>query len=121
MFFVLWFLQVGFGIEIKTIQDPDSPFPIAVLRCLEGIQVGFRSPFWMFDVSSYKYQKSVGRSIKFLRAFAEEVIKERQEALQRGDETPPDILAHLLKEKEHNPRITMEALVDDFLTLFVAG
>ena len=40
--------------------------------------------------------------IKFLRAFAEEVIKERQEALQRGDETPPDILAHLLIKRRRN-------------------
>ena len=102
MFFILWFLQVGFGIEIKTIQDPDSPFPTAVLRCLEGIQESFRAPFWMFDVSSYQFQNSVGRSIKFLRAFAEEVIKERQEALQRGDLTPPDILAHLLIKRRRN-------------------
>ena len=117
----MWFLQVGFGIEIKTIQDPDSPFPTAVLKCLDGIEESFRAPFWMFDVSSYQFQKSVGSSIKFLRAFAEEVIKERQEALQRGDETPPDILSHLLNEKEQNPDITMEDLVDNFLTLFMAG
>ena len=92
-----------------------------MLRCLDGIEESFRAPFWMFDVSSYQYQKSVGSSIKFLRAFAEEVIKERQEALQRGDETPPDILSHLLNEKEQNPEITMEDLVDNFLTLFMAG
>ena len=121
MFFILWFLQVGFGIEIKTILDPDLPFPTAVLRCLEGIEESFHAPFWMFDVSSYQYQKSVGSSIKFLRAFAERVIKQRQQALQRGDETPPDILSHLLKEKEQNPEITMEDLVDNFVTLFIAG
>ena len=49
------------------------------------------------------------------------MIQERQEAVLRGDVTPHDILAHILREAETEPSVTLEDLVDEFVTFFVAG
>ena len=48
-------------------------------------------------------------------------IQERQEAVLRGDDTPQDILAHILRVAEEDPSLTLEDLVDEFVTFFVAG
>ena len=115
------FLQVGFDININTVRDPHSPFPSAITQSLAGIEQSYRDPLWMLKVPFFPYYNSVRKSITFLRTFAEKVIRKRAEALENGDDTPPDILAHLLSEKSKNSHITMEDLVDDFLTLFIAG
>ena len=58
---------------------------------------------------------------KFIRDFGKKVILERQEAISRGEDTPPDILAHILSVKAKEPSITIEDMVDEFFTFFVAG
>jgi len=113
--------QVGFNIDLDTIRNPASEFPTAVSKVLEGIEASFQNPFWMFNVSMFPYQNSVIKAIKFLRNFATEVIKERCLALKNGAETPKDVLEHILKEATTNPDLDIEDLVDNFLTVFIAG
>lgn len=113
--------KVGFNIDLDTIRNPASKFPTAVSKVLEGIKASFQNPFWMFNVSMFPYQNSVIKAIKFLRNFATEVIKERCLALKNGAETPKDVLEHILKEATTNPDLDIEDLVDNFLTVFIAG
>ena len=87
---------------------------------LKGIQESFRSPFWEVSISTFPFQRSVSEAAKFIRNFGRKVIQERQEAVLRGDDTPHDILAHILKEAGE-PSLTLEDLVDEFVTFFVAG
>ena len=49
------------------------------------------------------------------------MIQERQEAILRGDDTPLDILAHILSMAESEPSLTLEDMVDEFVTFYVAG
>ena len=49
------------------------------------------------------------------------MIQERQEAILRGDDTPNDILTHILRVAEVEPTLTLENLVDEFITFFIAG
>lgn len=72
-------------------------------------------------MSTFPFQSSVNEASKFIRNFGRRVILERQEAMLRGEDTPPDILAHILSVAQNEPSITIEDLVDDFLTFFVAG
>ena len=58
---------------------------------------------------------------KFIRNFGKKVILDRQGAVLQGEDTPHDILAHILSVKEKQSSITNEDLVDDFVTFFVAG
>ena len=72
-------------------------------------------------MSTFPFQRSVTQACQFIRNFARKVIVERQEAVLRGETTPPDILAHILSVAEKEPSITVEDLIDDFATFFVAG
>ena len=78
-------------------------------------------PFWRISVPTFPFQRGVNEASKFIRSFGRKVILERQEAVLRGEDTPPDILAHILSVAQKEPSITIEDLVDDFLTFFVAG
>ena len=113
--------QVAFNVDVDTIQDANSPFPSSVSKILLGIQESIRSPFWRISVSKFPFQRSVINAGKFLRNFGKKLILERQEAVLRGEDTPSDILAHILRVAEKESSITIEDLVDDFGTFFVAG
>ena len=113
--------QVGFGINLNNVRNPDSAFPSAVSKTLEGMQANLQNPFWMFHISSFPFQNSVVEAIRYLRYFAKNVIEERGLALQNRDETPSDILEHIVKGAQENPEINMDDLVDNFLTIFIAG
>lgn len=69
----------------------------------------------------FPFQTSVIKAIKFLRSFATKVIEERCLALKNGEETPKDLLEHILNEARENHDLDMDDLVDNFLTIFVAG
>ncbi|XP_068759396.1 cholesterol 24-hydroxylase-like [Montipora capricornis] len=113
--------KVAFGVDDDFIKDANSSFPSAITKGLEGVQAGFRSPFWRIDVSQFSFQKSVSQAIRLVRGYAQKVIQERQEAISRGDDTPDDILAHILSLAKTEPTLTIEDLVDEFVTFFVAG
>lgn len=69
----------------------------------------------------FPFQNSVIKSIKYLRAFAAKVIEERCSAVRNGEDTPKDVLEHILRDAMENPHLDIEDLVDNFLTIFVAG
>ena len=75
----------------------------------------------MFQTSMFSYQNSIIESVRYLRNFAKKVIEERCLAWRNGEETPKDILEHILKEAQDNPDADIDDLVDNFLTIFIAG
>ena len=114
-------LQVAFDIDVDVIRDADSPFPSAVSKGLIGIQESLRSPFSQLSGLILPSQSGLAEAIKFIREFAGKVLKERQEAVLREDETPNDILAHILKVAESESSLSFEDLIDQFVTFFFAG
>ena len=114
-------LQVAFDIDVNVIRDANSPFPSAVSKGLKGVQESIRRPLSKLSGLVLPSQSGLAEAIKFIREFAGNVIKERQEAVLRGDETPNDILAHILKVAESESSLSFEDLIDQFVTFFVAG
>ena len=118
---LLILLQVAFDIDVDVIRDADSPFPSAVSKGLKGVQESMLTPFSQLLGLVLPSQSGLAEAIKFIREFAGKVLKERQEAVLREDETPNDILAHILKVAESESSLSFEDLIDQFLTFFVAG
>lgn len=79
------------------------------------------TPFWPFQISMFPFQTSVIEAIKYIRSFAKQVIEERLLAMQNREESPMDILDHILREARETPEVSMEDLVDNFVTFFIAG
>ncbi|XP_068729246.1 cholesterol 24-hydroxylase-like [Montipora capricornis] len=109
--------KVAFNVDV----DADSIFPSAISKVFKGIQESLQSPFWRVDFTQFPFQRSVIQAAKYLRNYATEVIKERQKAVSNGDDVPRDILSHILNVAEAEPTLTMEHLVDEFITFFIAG
>ena len=118
---LLIFLQVAFDIDVDVIRDADSPFPSAVSKGLKGVQESMLTPFSQLLGLVLPSQSGLAEAIKFIREFAGKVLKERQEAVLREDETPNDILAHILKVAESESSLSFEDLIDQFVTFFFAG
>ena len=113
--------QVAFNVDVDVIRDANSPFPSEIAKGLEGIEECLRSPFWQLNVAAFSYQRRISETAKFIRDYGKKVIQARQEAISRGEDTPSDILAHILSVAEAEPTLTLENLVDEFVTFYVAG
>lgn len=92
-----------------------------MFKALKGVESSFRNPFWRLQFSNFPFQNSVIKDIKYLRSFATKVIEERCSALRNGEDTPKDVLEQILREAMENPDLDMDDLVDNFLTIFIAG
>ena len=118
--------QVAFSVEIDAIHNPTSQFTTAIFECLRAITcnmgnyimlVNYLGPLTRF----HPYVRSVAKRAKFLRDYGENVIKARQNAIRLGEDTPPDVLAHILDTASSDSSHTMENMVDHFITFFFAG
>ena len=112
---------MAFGIDLNTINEPDSPFPTAVRESLIAPIWALMHPFHAIDFTSYGYQNTVVEAIHFLRDTGKKIIDKRRRAMKNGDNVPLDILTYLLETVEEDISIDYEELLDHFVTFFIAG
>ncbi|XP_068683870.1 cholesterol 24-hydroxylase-like [Montipora foliosa] len=113
--------KVAFNVDLDVIKDANSPFLAALNDSLRGVQESFLRPFWRLDISSISQRKTLSKATKILRDYGRKLIHDRQQAISRGEDTPSDILDHILRVAEAEPTLTLEYLVDEFVTFFLAG
>ena len=113
--------KAGFGIDLDVINDPNGPFLEAYNLILKGVEEAFVNPLHKWDFTSYARQRKVIAALQFLRRTGQETIEKRREAIRRGEVTPTDLLAHILKSADGESEITEEDLIDDFVTFFSSG
>ena len=118
--------KVGFGVDFNVILSKNAPFKKAVETALQSAQDTFvASPLEMIRrlFSASTQQKDAVEAIKFLRETGKELIQKRQDEIKNGgDDLPLDLLTCILKTCESdNETITMENLIDEFVTFFFAG
>lgn len=69
----------------------------------------------------YPFQWKAIKAARFLRDYGRKVIEQRIKDMQEGRDTPNDILQHIVLMIKSNTAVTMEELIDDFVTFFIAG
>ena len=116
--------QVSFNIDTQAIEDPDSPFPNAIRHYLRGVDDNFRIPlnttllaifqFKLFQNATIKKQLHAAR---FLRKFAHDCINNRMKEIKDDKTVPDDLLSVLIKDGS----LSMDNIIDEFLTIFIAG
>ena len=116
--------QVSFNINTHAIEDPESPFPSAIRNYLRGVQEQFDFPlnsaflgifqFKLFQKGSHKVQID---ATQFLRKFASDCIYSRQRDIAEGKNVPEDLLNNLIM----SGNLTKEEIIDEFITIFIAG
>ena len=119
--------KVGFSVDFNVILDENAPFKKAFEMAQQSSNDAFAaSPLEMIRCvvfSASPQQKDAVEAIKFLRETGKEIIQKRQDKIKNGgDDLPLDLLTCILKTCESdNGTITMENLIDEFVTFFFAG
>ena len=116
--------QVSFNINTNAIEDPNSPFPQAIRRYLMGVQDNIINPlpssllaifqFKMFQNATKREQIDAAR---FLRKFASNCITSRMKDIADNKSVPDDLLSLLIKDGS----LSLDDIIDEFLTIFIAG
>ncbi len=116
--------QVSFNINTNTIEDPESPFPSAVRNYLKGSQANFDIPIPAIFLSIFQIKlfqtdsQSVQiNAVRFLRKFASNCITTRMKDIAENKDVPDDLLNVLINDAS----LTMEEIIDEFITIFLAG
>ncbi|XP_069493936.1 cholesterol 24-hydroxylase-like [Ambystoma mexicanum] len=112
--------KVAFGLDINSLQDDQTPFPKAISMLMKGL-TSTREPFIRLYPGKQKFVKDVQESIRLLRRTGKECIKQRQKAIDNGDEIPMDILTQILKGAALEDDCDEEIMLDNFVTFFLAG
>ena len=87
----------------------------------DNFRADFLLNYMPFLYPFHPYVASVAKAAAFLRYFGQKVIKDREEAIKRNEETPRDVLDHILNMAANDPSMTMDDIVDHFVTFFLAG
>ena len=116
--------QVSFNINTKAIEDPDSPFPNAIRHYLKGVNNNLKIPLsasllavFQFELFQNATIKEQLRAARFLRKFARDCISNRMKDIGDDKAVPDDLLSILIKDGS----LLMNDIIDEFLTIFIAG
>ena len=116
--------QVSFNINTNAIENPESPFPSAISNYLLGSQANFEIPLPSIFLGIFQYklfqnetQKVQIDATRFLRSFALDCITTRQKDIAENKDVPNDLLNLLIKDGS----LTMDEMIDEFITIFIAG
>ena len=118
--------KVGFGVDFNVILNENAPFKKAFETSLQSAQDAFvASPLEMIRrvFSASTRETNAVEAIKFLRETGKAIILKRQDDIKNGgDDLPLDLLTCILKTCESdNETITMENLIDEFVTFLFGG
>uniref|UniRef100_A0A4W5RSC5 Cholesterol 24-hydroxylase n=1 Tax=Hucho hucho TaxID=62062 RepID=A0A4W5RSC5_9TELE len=116
--------KVAFGVDVDLLKESDSPFPKAIEMCLKGMVHYVRDSTFQLYPKNKKFINEVKESVQLLRSTGRRWINERKMAIQNGEDVPKDILTQILKtagKEENTENEDEELMLDNFVTLFVAG
>ncbi|EDO32240.1 predicted protein [Nematostella vectensis] len=113
--------KVAFGIKINSIEDPNTPFYTALEESRSATHWALEHPLYQWDVTSFEYQNEVKEAVKFMRDYGKKVIDGRRVAMDDGEDVPCDVLDAMLKAADEHGDITLDDLLDDFVTAIFIG
>ncbi|KAM3917972.1 cholesterol 24-hydroxylase-like [Leptodactylus fuscus] len=112
--------KAAFGMELNSLHDDQTPFPRAISTVMRGM-VETRNPLAKYTPGKQAFIREVKENIKLLRKTGRECIERRMKAIHDGEDIPVDILTQILKGAEVEDGCSLEDLIDNFVTFFIAG
>ena len=116
--------KVAFTLEIGAFEGGAS-FEVysAVVDALRGFREAVTNPFFRFGLLKRGLAAKARAGARKVRAIARQCINARLSALKNDDDAvPDDILTLILRGAiAENHRFSLEDVVDEFVTLFIAG
>ena len=107
--------------NLNAVEDKNCSFLKANYLVMKGVQESLKDMFAKINIPTFPFQWKVIQATKFVRESGRKVIEERIAAIKDGKTAPSDILQHIIQMKANNPSVTMDEMVDEFITFFLAG
>lgn len=115
--------KIAFGLESHTIGSNNSN--PGILKALANSSRGFMTanldPFLWLKPWKRRTIQGIHDAIRELRQISKDCICERQKQLRAQGEIPNDILSSINRMAQEYPDLTIEDLIDEVATIFVAG
>ncbi|XP_073433816.1 cholesterol 24-hydroxylase-like [Dendrobates tinctorius] len=112
--------KIAFAMDVQSILNEKIQFPQTITKVMQGMLLS-RDFLAQFYPSKQRLIKEVRKSLDVLRKEGKKRILQRIKAVEEGEETPRDILTHILKSAELHESCTLEDLIDNFVAFFIAG
>ena len=116
--------QVSFNFNTHAIEDPESPFSEAIRHYLRGVKANAEIPLnpTILAIFQFKpFQNATKRkqieAAQFLRKFASVCVRTRMRDIADNRVVPKDLLSILIKDGS----LSLDEIIDEFLTIFIAG
>ncbi|XP_071508650.1 cholesterol 24-hydroxylase-like [Diadema antillarum] len=118
--------KVTFNLELNALDDPDVPFPRAIMTCLNAVMDTINNPWMKYGLTKKHRQlhREVKEACELLRRTGRDCILARLEAKARGEHLPTDMLTSILDASQNltgDKEFGMEQILDEFVTFFIAG
>ncbi|XP_062521999.1 cholesterol 24-hydroxylase-like [Corticium candelabrum] len=115
--------KVALGLDSQTIQDSisNSSIPRALAAACRGYLTERLNPLLWLKPWKRGTLHGIHNAVEQIRQISKDCICKRQNELMAGSETPNDGLDHIIKMAQVHPDLTLEDLIDEVVTIFVAG
>lgn len=113
--------QVIFGQPPADLRTDNSPLQKAANGVVSGFSIGLTSAFPDWSPFLRTERNDYIRHVKAIKATATDAIRRRMAALENQEDIPEDILSVIVKAHAENAQFTMDLILDNMATFFVAG
>nr|KAJ3406796.1 Protein kinase alk2 [Polyrhizophydium stewartii] len=117
------FGQIGFGVELNTMQKDNVPFAAAFDRAQGVMDYRFFSPlWWLEELIVFPRWLQMRRDASTIRSFAADIVRERKAESAAVRDSRSDLLTLFMNVRDDNGvPLDDERLCDDVLNFIIAG
>ena len=90
----------------------------ALPRIFESMSLSVRDPTYKFPWKYVKEKKALNDTVPAIRDVVKKILQDRMKSNPIGS---PDLLSYLIKSNQCSDQLTIDDLVDDYLTFLIAG
>ncbi|CAH1790898.1 unnamed protein product, partial [Owenia fusiformis] len=113
--------KVAFNMDINASYGEATVFQDCVSTIIDAVVMVYRKPLGNWDPRLKTFRQTLNKSIEKLRETAKQLFRKRQEEIADGKDVPVDVITLLLQAQERHGWFTEERLLDEFVTIFIAG
>ncbi|XP_070550233.1 cholesterol 24-hydroxylase-like [Ptychodera flava] len=116
--------KVAFGTDFNAIFEVEHCFMDASKLAFSAVLRSMRNPLDNYNPCSRNFRQEVRAAVRFLRQTGRDVVEKRLAARLNGEQLrEDDMLGYWLKASDYlkNPEFQMEDVLDEFVTIFLAG
>nr|QEV83813.1 cytochrome P450 [Brachionus rotundiformis] len=113
--------KIAFDLELDSIGNQESELNSFITYGLHGLTLKMTDPLSEIRPSNKKLIKEIKQSIRNLRKFSAEQLRNIIEKFEEDSPISNTIFSNILRHAKSTDDMDFEIMIDDFITFFIAG